>query len=116
MFLAPWLYALHALLTGAAMVTHGPAWRCARLRLLGGLLRLRAQLQQATHPLYLLPVGAAYFALYYFVFRWCIVRFDLRYARDARPQSRQPLWQRATRRRLRAGPTRTSARSAARRT
>jgi PTS system N-acetylglucosamine-specific IIC component len=33
---------------------------------------------KATHPLYLLPVGAAYSALYYFLFRWCIVRFDLR--------------------------------------
>ena len=33
---------------------------------------------KSTHPLYLIPVGAVYFALYYFVFRWCIVRFNLR--------------------------------------
>jgi PTS system N-acetylglucosamine-specific IIC component len=33
---------------------------------------------KSTHPLYLFPVGAAYFALYYFLFRYCIVKFDLR--------------------------------------
>ena len=32
----------------------------------------------ATRPLLLLPVGAAYFAIYYFAFRFCIVRFDLK--------------------------------------
>src|SRR3990170_2017506 len=32
----------------------------------------------ATKPLMLVPVGAAYFAIYYFSFRWCIVRFNLK--------------------------------------
>jgi len=32
----------------------------------------------ATRPLLLVPVGLAYFALYYFSFRWCILRFDLK--------------------------------------
>jgi len=32
----------------------------------------------STRPLLLLPVGAAYFAIYYFTFSWCIRRFDLK--------------------------------------
>ena len=32
----------------------------------------------ATHPLLLLPVGAFYFSLYYRIFRFAIVRFDLK--------------------------------------
>jgi len=31
----------------------------------------------ATRPLFLLPVGAAYFAIYYVTFSWCIRRFNL---------------------------------------
>ena len=40
MFLAPVLYAVHAVLTGAAMVLMDAAGRQARLRLLGGPVRL----------------------------------------------------------------------------
>jgi PTS system N-acetylglucosamine-specific IIC component len=32
----------------------------------------------ATRPLLLVPVGIGYFALYYFLFRFCIQRFDLK--------------------------------------
>jgi PTS system N-acetylglucosamine-specific IIC component len=32
----------------------------------------------STRPLLLIPVGLAYFAVYYFSFRWCIRRFDLK--------------------------------------
>jgi N-acetylglucosamine PTS system EIICBA or EIICB component len=32
----------------------------------------------ATRPLLLIPVGVAYFAIYYLVFSWCIRRFDLK--------------------------------------
>ena len=61
----------------------GRARRAARLRLLGGPVRLRAQLQaRRRSPLLLLPVGAAYFALYFGLFRWAIVRFNLRHARS----------------------------------
>ena len=35
-------------------------------------------LQGMVIPLLLLPVGALYFALYYFLFRFVIVKFDLR--------------------------------------
>jgi N-acetylglucosamine PTS system EIICBA or EIICB component len=78
MFLAPWLYALHALLTGAAMVTMDVLQSRLGFGFSAGFFDYVLNYGKATHPLYLLPVGAAYFALYYFLFRWCIVRFDLR--------------------------------------
>jgi N-acetylglucosamine PTS system EIICBA or EIICB component len=78
MFLAPWLYALHALLTGAAMVTMDLLQSRLGFGFSAGFFDYVLNYGKATHPLYLLPVGAAYFALYYFLFRWCIVRFDLR--------------------------------------
>jgi PTS system N-acetylglucosamine-specific IIC component len=32
----------------------------------------------STRPLLLIPVGLAYFGVYYFSFRWCILHFDLK--------------------------------------
>ncbi|HET6264016.1 MAG TPA: N-acetylglucosamine-specific PTS transporter subunit IIBC [Usitatibacter sp.] len=78
MFLAPGLYALHALLTGAAMVTMDLLNVRLGFSFSAGLFDYILNYGKSTHPLYLLPVGAVYFALYYFVFRYCIVRFNLR--------------------------------------
>ena len=78
MFLAPWLYALHAILTGAAMVTMDLLQSRMGFSFSAGLFDYVLNFNKSTHPLYLFPVGAAYFALYYFLFRWCIRRFDLR--------------------------------------
>lgn len=78
MFLAPWLYALHAVLTGAAMVTMDVLQSRLGFGFSAGFFDYVLNYGKATHPLYLLPVGVLYFALYYFLFRWCIVRFDLR--------------------------------------
>jgi PTS system N-acetylglucosamine-specific IIC component len=78
MFLAPALYLLHALLTGTALVLM--YWLDCRLgfSFSAGLFDYILNFKNAEHPLYLLPVGAAYFAVYYGVFRYCIVRFDLK--------------------------------------
>jgi PTS system N-acetylglucosamine-specific IIC component len=78
MFLAPWLYALHAVLTGAAMVTMDLLGVRLGFGFSAGLFDYALNFNKSTHPLYLIPVGAIYFALYYFVFRWCIVRFGLK--------------------------------------
>jgi PTS system N-acetylglucosamine-specific IIC component len=43
-----------------------------------GLFDYVLNFNKATRPWLLLPVGAAYFALYYGVFRWVIARFDLK--------------------------------------
>jgi PTS system N-acetylglucosamine-specific IIC component len=78
MFLAPALYAVHALLTGFAFII----MKALNVRLgfgfSAGLFDYVLNYKFATHPLLLLPVGAAYFGLYYGVFRFAIVRFDLK--------------------------------------
>src|SRR5262249_48662732 len=78
MFLAPGLHALHALLTGLAMVTMDLLQVRLGFSFSAGFFDYVLNYGKATHPLYLLPVGALYFALYYFLFRWCILRFNLR--------------------------------------
>jgi N-acetylglucosamine PTS system EIICBA or EIICB component len=77
MFLAPLLYVLHALMTGLAMVvTH---WLGVHLGFgfSAGLFDYVLNFKLATRPWMLLPIGAAYFGLYYVVFRYAIVRFNL---------------------------------------
>jgi len=78
MFLAPLLYLMHTILTGAAM---------ALMHILGvhlgfgfsaGFFDYVLNFSKSTRPLLLLPVGLAYFAIYYGTFRWAIVKFDLK--------------------------------------
>ena len=78
MFLAPVLFVVHALLTGTAMVVM--SWIDSRLgfSFSAGLFDYVLNFKTASHPLYLLPVGAVYFGLYYTVFHYFIVRFDLK--------------------------------------
>jgi PTS system N-acetylglucosamine-specific IIC component len=78
MFLAPVLYAVHAVLTGTAMVMMH--WLEVRLGFgfSAGLFDYVLNFRLAHKPLWLVPVGAAYFALYYGLFRYAIAKFDLR--------------------------------------
>jgi N-acetylglucosamine PTS system EIICBA or EIICB component len=78
MFLAPVLYAVHAVLTGAAMVLMH--WLEVRLGFgfSAGLFDYVLNFPLAERPLWLLPVGAAYFLAYFILFRWVILRLDLR--------------------------------------
>jgi PTS system N-acetylglucosamine-specific IIC component len=78
MFLAPALFALHAVMTGAAMVIMDALHVKLGFGFSAGLFDYVLNFNRATRPLWLIPVGAAYFALYYAVFRWVIVRFDLK--------------------------------------
>jgi PTS system N-acetylglucosamine-specific IIC component len=78
MFLAPALYALHAILTGTAMVIMDLLGCRLGFGFSAGLFDYVLNFAKSTHPLLLIPVGLAYFAIYYFVFRYCIVRFNLR--------------------------------------
>jgi N-acetylglucosamine PTS system EIICBA or EIICB component len=77
MFLAPALYGLHALLTGAALVTMDLVNSKLGFGFSAGLFDYMLNFNKSTNPLLLWPVGLAYFALYYGLFRWAIVRFDL---------------------------------------
>ena len=90
MFLAPLLYVLHAILTGLAMVLMYAIDCRLGFSFSAGLFDYVLNYKFAEHPLYLLPVGALYFGIYYGVFRWAIVRFDLKTpgrdpAEDAQP-------------------------------
>ena len=77
-FLAPALYALHAVLTGTAMVLMDLLGVRLGFGFSAGLFDYLLNYGKATQPLLMLPVGAAYFALYYFAFRFMIARFDLK--------------------------------------
>jgi N-acetylglucosamine PTS system EIICBA or EIICB component len=77
MFLAPVLYALHAIATGLAMVIMNLFGVRLGFSFSAGLFDYVLNFSHAQRPLLLLPIGAAYFGLYYGVFRFCIVRLNL---------------------------------------
>lgn len=78
MFLAPALFLLHAVLTGASMVLMNLLGIKLGFGFSAGLFDYVINFGKATHPLWLWPVGAVYFVLYYVVFRAAIRFFDLK--------------------------------------
>ena len=76
-FLAPLLYALHAVLTGISMALMNGLDVRLGFGFSAGLFDYLLNFTRAQNPLLLLPVGTLYFAVYYFTFRYIIVRFDL---------------------------------------
>lgn len=77
MFLAPVLYGIHAVLTGVAMAALGLLNVRLGFGFSAGLFDYVLNYSKATQPLWLLPIGLVYFALYYGLFRYFIARFDL---------------------------------------
>jgi len=77
-FLAPVLYLIHAVLTGAAMVVMDLLGVKLGFGFSAGLFDYVLNYGLATRPLLLIPVGLVYAAIYYFTFSWCIRRFDLK--------------------------------------
>jgi PTS system N-acetylglucosamine-specific IIC component len=78
MFLAPALYAVHALLTGFAFMIMKALGVRLGFGFSAGLFDYVLNYKFAARPLLLLPVGALYFGLYYGVFRFAILKFDLK--------------------------------------
>ncbi len=78
MFLAPLLYALHAVLTGAAMVLMDVLGVKLGFGFSAGAIDYVLNFNKSTRPLMLIPIGLVYFAIYYGVFRFVITRFNLR--------------------------------------
>ncbi|RAK52873.1 N-acetylglucosamine-specific PTS transporter subunit IIBC [Phenylobacterium deserti] len=78
MFLAPALYAVHAVLTGLAFIITSLLDVKLGFGFSAGLFDYVLNYGKATRPLLLIPIGVGYFGLYYGVFRWAIVRFDLK--------------------------------------
>jgi PTS system N-acetylglucosamine-specific IIC component len=76
-FQAPVLYALHALMSGFSALIMNLLGVHMGYTFSAGLIDYLINFKLATRPLLLLPVGAAYFALYYLVFRFTIQWFDL---------------------------------------
>ncbi|WP_438454729.1 N-acetylglucosamine-specific PTS transporter subunit IIBC [Vreelandella venusta] len=77
MFLAPLLYGMHAVLTGISMaLLH---WLDVKLGFTfsAGAFDFALSYGLSTNGWLMLPVGLVYFVLYYTVFRWAIVRFNL---------------------------------------
>jgi N-acetylglucosamine PTS system EIICBA or EIICB component len=85
---------LHALATGLAMVVMNFFGVRLGFSFSAGLFDYVLNFSHAQRPLLLLPIGAAYFGLYYGVFRWLIVRLNLatpgREIEDATSQSPAP--------------------------
>jgi len=80
MFLAPGLYLVHAVLTGlsAALCTLLPV-RCGfnfSAGLVDWILCFKAPM--AENPILILPIGLVFGIIYYFVFRFFILHFDLK--------------------------------------
>ncbi|RQD78776.1 MAG: PTS sugar transporter, partial [Halanaerobium sp. MSAO_Bac5] len=77
MFLAPALYVIHAGLTGLSLVItyifgiqHGFGFSA-------GAIDYFLNYGLATRPLMIIPIGAVVFAIYYFLFRFVIEKFDI---------------------------------------
>jgi PTS system N-acetylglucosamine-specific IIC component len=77
MFLAPVLYAFHAVATGIAMALMDLLGIRLGFSFSAGLFDYVLNFTNAQRPLWLLPIGLIYFAVYYLGFRYCIVRFNL---------------------------------------
>ncbi|HEY6125746.1 MAG TPA: N-acetylglucosamine-specific PTS transporter subunit IIBC [Steroidobacteraceae bacterium] len=78
MFLAPVLYAIHAVLTGLSMVLMHALDVHLGFGFSAGLFDYVLNYSLSTRPLMLIPIGLGYFAIYYGLFRYCIVRFNLK--------------------------------------
>jgi PTS system N-acetylglucosamine-specific IIC component len=77
MFLAPLLYLFHALLTGTSLALMH--WLDVKLGFTfsAGAFDFALSYGLSNNGWMLLPVGLAYFVIYYGVFRWAIARFNL---------------------------------------
>jgi PTS system N-acetylglucosamine-specific IIC component len=78
MFLAPFLYVVHALLTGVAFVIMNALHVRLGFGFSAGLFDYVLNFNRATHPWLLWPVGVLYFGLYYGLFRVAIVKLNLK--------------------------------------
>jgi glucose-like phosphotransferase system IIB component len=90
MFLAPALFALHAVLTGLSMVLMDALHVRLGFSFSAGLFDYVINFGRATRPWMLLPIGLGYFGVYYAVFRFAIVRFDLKTPGREPPEERAP--------------------------
>ncbi|MFJ9951105.1 PTS transporter subunit EIIC [Kitasatospora sp. NPDC091207] len=77
-FIAPVLYVIHALLTAVSMALTWALGVHDGFTFSGGLIDYLLAWNKATDPWMIIPLGLAFAALYYFLFRFAIVKFDLK--------------------------------------
>lgn len=78
MFLAPVLYGVHALLTGAALAVTNLLGMKNGFGFSAGFIDYALNFNIATKPVGLLLVGLLFAALYYIIFVFCIKKFNLK--------------------------------------
>jgi len=78
MFLAPLLYLIHALLTGLSMAICDLLGIRLGFTFSGGGIDMALGWGRSSHGWLVFPVGVLYGLVYYFVFDYCIRRFDLK--------------------------------------
>ncbi|MDF0730429.1 N-acetylglucosamine-specific PTS transporter subunit IIBC [Pseudomonas entomophila] len=89
MFLAPMLYLIHALLTGLSMAICDLLNIRLGFTFSGGAIDMALGWGRSTNGWLVFPVGVAYALVYYFVFDFCIRRFDLKTpGREEQPADR----------------------------
>ncbi|MFI6446156.1 PTS transporter subunit EIIC [Kitasatospora sp. NPDC050543] len=77
LFIAPVLYAIHAVLTALSMAVTWALGVHDGFSFSAGLIDYVINWHLATKPLLIIPIGLAFAAIYYFVFRFAIVKFNL---------------------------------------
>jgi len=77
MFLAPLLYAIHAVLTGLSLAITYLLHIRLGFTFSAGLFDYLLSSGKGQNPLLMLPVGVAYFVIYYLVFSFAIRKFNL---------------------------------------
>ncbi|WP_411735989.1 PTS transporter subunit EIIC [Paenibacillus sp. M2] len=78
MFAAPLLYVVHAILTGAAALIMYLLNVKLGFAFSAGLIDYLVNMKLSTNPLLMIPVGLAFAVVYYFLFRFMIIKFNLK--------------------------------------
>ncbi|MGV9451110.1 PTS transporter subunit EIIC [Streptomyces sp. NPDC003635] len=78
LFVAPLLYAVHALLTGVSMAVTWGLGVHDGFSFSAGLIDYIINWNLATKPWAIIPIGLAFAVVYYAIFRFAITRFDLK--------------------------------------
>ncbi|GED86758.1 PTS transporter subunit EIIC [Streptomyces sp. 6-11-2] len=77
MFIAPLLYAIHAVLTAASMAITWALGVHAGFTFSAGFIDYALNWNLATKPWLIIPIGLVFAAIYYTVFRFAIIKFNL---------------------------------------
>ncbi|MET7574155.1 PTS transporter subunit EIIC [Streptomyces sp. NPDC005492] len=77
MFIAPLLYAIHAVLTALSMAITWSLGVHAGFTFSAGFIDYALNWNLATKPWLIIPIGLVFGAIYYFVFRFAIIKWNL---------------------------------------